>query len=377
MPFSDPEDPKEKWRRFLAFLWYVIGTQHPFWMAKDRVARENEKRIDGNLLLELFKPGIAWSYSHQVMGISAGTNFKNVEGPGLFFIEGPCRLFALADLRRQIRTAELDTTTRDGVPIRVIVFTEFKIDHEDWPKKGWKTEDGKQLAEEIKINPLLADILRIDRKNGNFPYSTARVKSVLSTEGINTTPPSGENDEAFFWDEWVLMQIQNAARQVVSQRDLDQMWKPVDNEPKTSALDEMAKKIEKLVEPLLRRVGIQLLGARIVDFSIDKSSPIAKRQIDSWKTLWSQKITAAMAEAEAVEKEEIEKAHAYAKSALLDAIADSIQKARLEHVDLPRHVIALYYIHAIEEYIQKRPDSSGNKDTKESIEALKQFLMSS
>jgi hypothetical protein len=348
IPVNDPDNKSERWNRFKVFLWYLVGAQYTFWVPKDSVSRQIEKRINGASDMGVFEPGTVWSHSHQVMGISTGSEFINVEGPGVTFTKANHRPIALTDLRKQIRKAELDTTTKDGVPIEAIVFTSFKIDNEDWPKKGWKTKDRNQLAEDIKANPLLLEGIKIDRKIGVYPYSTARVKSVLSTVGINTTPPHDEEDVTVYWDEWVLMQIQNAARQVISQRNLDQMWKPIDSTPGASALDEMADQIVEIVNQPLRRVGIHLFGARIVDFSIKKDSPIAKRQIDSWKSLWSQKIAATEAEAEAVDKEEIEKAHAYAKSAILGAIADSIQKAGKENKNLPRHVIAVYFIHAIE-----------------------------
>jgi hypothetical protein len=376
IPVSDPENSRERWSRFKALLWYFVGTQYPFWVATGNVSRDIENRIKGANSDRSYEPGTVWSYSHQVVGISTGVQFINVEGPGIVFTKSGQLPIALIDLRNQIRTAELDATTKDGVPIQVIINTSFKIDNEDWPKKGWKSEDRRQLSKDKETNPLVKEGLRIDRKIGAYPYSTARVKTVLSTTGINTTPPPEEKNVNVYWDEWALMQIQNAARQVISQRNLDQMWKPIGDDPAASALDEMATSILELIRQPLRRAGVQINETRIIDFSIDQNSPIAQRQINSWKSLWSQKITATLAEAEAIDKEEIEKAHAYAKSTILGGIAESIQKAHQENVDLPRHVIALYYIHAIEEYIRKQPETITDKEAKERIEAIKQSLLS-
>jgi hypothetical protein len=146
IPVSSPEDSAERWPRFKALLWYLLGTQYPFWVPKDSVSREIEKRINGNLSADGYEPGIVWSHSHQVMGISAGIHFVSVDGPGVVFTKKGHRPIALTDLRTQIREAELDTTTKDGVPIQVTINTSFKIDDEDWPKKSWTIEDRKLLG---------------------------------------------------------------------------------------------------------------------------------------------------------------------------------------------------------------------------------------
>jgi hypothetical protein len=177
------------------------------------------------------------------------------------------------------------------------------------------------------------------------------------------------------WDDWALKQVENAARQVLSQRTMDELWHPVENDAGKSALDEIAVQVRKIAEPGLRKTGINLIACRVVNFKLPENSPIRRQQIDSWKTLWDQRITAAQSDAAAIRAEEIEKAHAYAKSEMLDAIADSIEKARALHPDLPRHVIALYYIHAIEEIVRKQPEASSKKEDKERLEMVKSILL--
>lgn len=373
IPSSDPDSREEHWRKFRVLLFYVLGIQYPYWVVKTSAGREIEKRYDGDFFSGIAEPGTAWSRSHQVLGISAGIEFDQIEGPGVVFMKTYNRPVAVVDLRTQIRTSEVDATTKDGVSIKVVVFTSFAMDREDWPKKGWKPDEIKRLSIDMRVNPYLEDGLRIDRKIGSFHYSTARVKAALSTAGIHSAYRVQDGD-TIHWDQWALAQVENAARQVVSQRNLNELWHPVKNGPGVSALDEMAIPIREIVEPRLRQAGINLFGARIVNFAIGKDSTIRKQQIETWKALWTQKIKALESEAEAIFKEEIEKAHAYAKSAILDAIADGIEKARQEHPDLPRHVIAVYYIHAIEEYIQRRPEAE-TPGAKERIETIKNFLL--
>lgn len=371
LPSGNPDDPLEQRQKFKALLFYILGIQYPYWAVKTSAGREIEKRYDGDYFTGPVEPGVVWSRSHQVVGISAGIEFDRVEGPGVVFTNTYNRPVAVMDLRTQIRTSEVDTTTKDGVSVRVVVFTSFALDKDDWPKKGWKIDEIKRLSKDMRVNPYLEDGLRIDRQVGSFPYSTARVKAALSMAGIRSAYHTEASN--IYWDEWVVAQVENAARQVVSQRTLNALWHPDKNGPAVSALDEMADPIREIVEPRLRQAGINLFGARIVNFVIEADSAIRKQQIESWKAIWTQKVKALESEAQAIYKEEIEKAHAFAKSAILDAIADGIEKARQKHPDLPRHVIAVYYIHAIEEYIQKRPEA-GSPEAKEHIEMVKNFL---
>jgi hypothetical protein len=374
LPASDPSDPGERWPKFRALLFYFLGLQFPVWVARDSVAREFDKRIPGSASSRDYQPGIIWTYSHQVAGISTGSTFDQVEGPGIIFTKAHRQPVALVDLRTQARSSTIDATTRDGITFQAVLFTSFAIDPEDWPKKSWKKNDIMRMREDLRKNPALAKGIKVDRRIGNFWYSTARVKSVLSTVGYDPHPRDPEASPIVYWDDWTVRQVENAARQILSQRAVDELWRPVDNQAGTSALDEIAEKVRSIVEPELRRVGITLVTCRVINFTIPEKSPVREQQIASWKTIWDQRISAVLSDAAAVRQDEIEKAHAYAKSEVLDAIADSIEKARAESPDLPRHVIALYYINALEEIVRKQPESATQED-RERVEIWKQLLL--
>jgi hypothetical protein len=374
LPARHPENRDERWLKFRALLAYLLSFQFPVWVAVASASREFEERIKGNNFSGAIEPGIVWTHAHQVAGISAGIEFMQVEGPGLIFTKIYGRPIALVDLRTQIRTTEFDAITKDGIAIKAVLFTAFVIDFEDWPKSNWDDDQIKKMREDIIQNPYLRKGIKVDQKVGSYWYSTARVKSVLSMAGINTTPKDGDTGPVVYWDEWVLKQIENVARQVLSQRTIDELWRPLKNDADTSALDEIAGEIRKIVEPPLRRGGIHLYGCRVVNFNLPEDSPIRKQQIESWETLWNQRITKTKSEAAAIRKEEIEKAHAHAKSEILAAIAESIEKARALHHDLPRHVIALYYIHAIEEVMQKQAEPP-SPEAKERLDTIKSYLL--
>lgn len=374
LPSNNPEDRRESIQKFRMLLFYVLGMQYPYWAVKGRATHEVEKRIDGDFFVSWAKPGAIWTYSHQVVGVSAGIYFDNIEGPGIVFTDTYQRPIAVVDLRTQLRTAEVEAVTRDGVPIRAVVFASFALDRENWPKKNWRSEDLRRLSEDVKANPHLAQGLEIDRPIGSYPYSTGRVRAALSMTSIHSSYEE-RGDKIIHWDEWVVAQIKNAARRVISQRTLNELWHPQQNRPGWGALDEMANEIRTIVEPQLRRAGIVLFGGRIVNYVLSADSQIAKQQIESWKTIWTQKIKALEAEAQAIYQEQIEKAHAYAKSTFLETVATAIQRARTEHPDLPRHVIATYFIHAIEEYLQTGPTDS--TQAKQHLETIRNIIFSS
>src|SRR5215203_4070134 len=102
-PTSNPEDKLESRKKTKAFFMYLLGIQHPIWMAKAKTGREFEKQLDGNSRSEMGKPGIIWTWSHQVAGISKGIGFQRVAGPGLIFTDPFEAPVALVDLRMQSR----------------------------------------------------------------------------------------------------------------------------------------------------------------------------------------------------------------------------------------------------------------------------------
>lgn len=348
LPASDPEDPAERRQKTMALLMYMIGMQYPFWLAGKKAAREFEKRIDGNTSNDYGRPGLAWTWPHQVLGLSRGIEFIKVCGPGTVFTGQYETPVALVDLRRQFRTSVVEAITKDGLNVPAKVFMAFAIDHEKWPREEWSR------AFSARIRHTFATGLEPDHTAGSYPYSSSRVRSALTTAGLNTSPQDGEKQE-FHWDEWVVKQIEHATRQVLSERSLDELWCPRNDGQGVSAQDEMAVDISRLVAPQLTAVGVNLLAARIINFEFEENSQVARQNIKTWSAYWEQQVIEAQADAEAIYREEIEKAHAFSKSVLLDAIAEGMNAARNKRADLPRHVIAQYYVHALEEYIKRQP----------------------
>jgi len=367
IPASNPEDKKERWQKTSALLAYILGVQYPFWRATKKAGRELDMLVPGNSYNDFGKPGIAWTWSHQVVGLSTGIEFNRVGCPGTTFTQPYEFPVALVDLRTQLRVSIVDAVTKDGMKVPAVVFMAFAIDREKWPQKEWSR------AYSARIKYLFGNGMELDHAELSYPYSSGRVRSVLSTAGINTSLQENERPD-FYWDEWVVKQVEHATRQVLSNRSLDELWRPINDGLGVSALDEMAKTLKALLVPCLTEIGVNLFTARIVNYGFEEDSQVARQNIKTWSTYWEQQVIEAQADAEAIYREEIEKAHAFSKSILLDAIAESIEAARNIHEDLPRHVIAQYYVHALEEYIKKQPGLD-DAEAKKRVDGLKDFLL--
>jgi hypothetical protein len=367
LPSANPEDKREQRSKTRAFLMYLLGMQYPFWVAGKKASREFDERIRGNPTNDIGQPGVVWTWPHQVVGLSRGIQFNKVDGPGTVYTKMYESPVALIDLRTHLRTTIVDAISLDGLHVPVVVFMAFAIDRDKWPKEGWSK------AQYSRMKYLFNGDARLDHLEGSYPYSSNRVRAAISKIGVNTCNQEGERPE-FCWDEWVIKQVEQATREVVAKRNLDELWRPINDGPAVSALDEMATDLREHVAPALAEIGVQLFGARIVNYKFEEESPVTKQNIKTWSTFWEQQITEAHADAEAIYREEIERAHAFSKSVLLDAIAESINAARTINPALPRHVIAQYYVHALEEYIKTQPGIN-IAESKKRVEDLKGLLL--
>ena len=364
LPASDPEDKVETWKKTRVFLVYLLGVQHTFWLAA-KTERKWDVKLDGSSN-QIGKPGIIWTWSHQAAGISRGAGANRIAGPGLIFTEPYEAPIAVVDLRMQSRVCHVDTVTKDGLKVSTIVFTAFTIDKRDSPLIS-HTSSKRRLGNAGSIN--------IDRMDGSFPYSSGRVLKALSTVGI-TKPRQDqiEDKQELLWDEWVVKRVEHVTQQAVAERSLDELWRPKNDDRGTSALNEIAAHLQDLLAPELTEVGINLITVRIVNYEIPKDDPIVQQNLNTWRSYWERKIAEANADIEMIYRDEIEKAHAYSKSLLLSAVADSIQRAHNIDAALPRHVIAQYFIHALDEYIKGQPGLNVD-ESKERLKAVKEILM--
>ena len=370
IPASNPDDKKEKQKRFRAFLSYSWGIQLPFWKTSSNTTNDVEKRIDGAPSFKKFS-GLIWTNSHQVIGIAEGPKFS-VGGPGLLFVSKSQQPFEVVDLRNQTRSSTIKAISRDGISFEANVTITFVVDHEAW------TRD--QHQELRRANTLLRDAREPDKNlGGTFPYSQARVKAVLSYRSKKTTSDGEETER---WDDHVLSMAEEAAREVLAERSIEDLWKARENE-NSSAAEEIASEMNSLINLPLSRNGIHLISAKAANFSFKDGSinkkeedEVSKQQLATWSVEWERQRAITLANGEAESERFQQEARAYAHSILLTAIAEGLQQARAINSNLPRYVIAMRFIGALEKMIEQQPETDENLEARANIRNTKAHFLS-
>lgn len=370
LPASNPEDRAEKKKKFFVLASYTWGTQSPMMVVDDHAWKKYDPRIPGDitwefsefplpLLNKLQRPGLIWTKSHQVATISGGTKFKRVDGPGVAFTGKLERLDQVFDLRIQLRTKEIEVVSKDGIRFTARYFTAFRIDKEDW---------SKELYDKIRpLNPLLRGADKLSYAKGSFHFSHARIQATLGTTGTKVT----EGTPLILWDQWVMNVIEDQTRKIISQKNLDEMWRPANDYKFANAMDVIANEIKGNSEMLLRAAGILLVVARVVNFKFpftdEQGDEIAKQQISTWGSEWERKRHGILAKAEAESERAQQEARAYAESLLLNSIAEGLQKTHEINPELPRHVIAMRFLSSLQDYVHKEA-SEDEEDEEEGME---------
>lgn len=371
LPANDPEDRAEKKKKFFALASYTWGTQSPMVIVDNHAWKKYKPRIPGNITWEfsefpipflnkLQRPGLIWTKSHQVAAVSGGTKFKRVDGPGLVFPGKLERLDQVFDLRIQLRTREIEVVSKDGIRFIARYFTAFRIDNEDWDKERY---------DKIRrLNPLWRGADRLSYTKGSFPFSHARVQVALST----TSTKVSEGTPLILWDQWVMNVIEDQARKVISQKNLDEMWRPANDYKFANAMDVIADELKANSELPLRAAGILLLASRVVNFQFpftdEHGDEIAKQQINTWGSEWERKRQGILAEAEAEAERAQQEARAYAESLLLNSIAEGLQKTHEINPELPRHVIAMRFLSSLQDNVHKETLDEDEEDEEEKVD---------
>jgi regulator of protease activity HflC (stomatin/prohibitin superfamily) len=356
LPASNPEDRTEKKKKFFVLASYTWGTQSPITVVNDHAWKKYDARIPGKitwefaefpipLLNKLQRPGLIWTKSHQVATISGGTKFKRVDGPGVAFPGKLERLDQVFDLRIQLRTREIEVVSKDGIRFIARYFTAFRIDNTEWNKETYDTLR--------RANPQLRGADKLSHTEGSFPFSHARVQATL---GVTSTKV-GEGTPLLLWDQWVMNVIEDQTRKIISQKNLDEMWRPANDYKFANAMDVIANELKTNSELTLRAAGILLVAARVVNFKFlfteEQGDEIAKQQIHTWGSEWERKRHNILAEAEAESERAQQEARAYAESLLLNSIAEGLQKTHEINPELPRHVIAMRFLSSLQDYVHK------------------------
>jgi regulator of protease activity HflC (stomatin/prohibitin superfamily) len=164
---------------------------------------------------------------------------------------------------------------------------------------------------------------------------------------------------------------EQAAREVLAERSIEDLWKARKNE-NSGAAEEITREMKSLIKDSLHIHGIELVTAKATKFlfkngNLDEKveDEVSEQQLATWSVEWERQRSMTLADGQAESERLQQEARAYAHSVLLTAIAEGLQQARAIHQNLPRYVIAMRFIGALEEVIEQQPET----DEKEILEA--------
>jgi hypothetical protein len=371
VPFSDPDNLKEWWQRFSLFVWYHWGVQYPISVVPDSLGRKTTERIPGNPF-GYFAPGLVWARSHQAVGLTTGLSYSGIRRSGTVFTRPYERPFTVVDLRTQLRTSAIEVVSSDGIPYHAVIFAAFSVDREKWNPSLYH-----RLLHE---NPILKDAREPDCSKGTYVFSSARMLALFGTEAVASSSDASEV-KTVDWDQRVLYQLEEATREILSQRRLDELWQPRRERPGINAMDDIASAIKEKCSLALRQQGVQLYSCRIVNFEFrtkeaenEKADEIKQKQIHAWSADWQREAEQTRADGKADADLLKQEARAYAYTNLLTAVAEGLQETRHMNPDLPRYVIAVQFISALERFIEDQPEGQELSDMRASLADVKKMI---
>lgn len=369
LPASNPESKAERWKRFMILVSYTWGIQSPIIVVNDHAWKAPETRIPGDFTWDFsdfpipiieklnWRPGLIWTKAYQAVAISGGTKFKRVDGPGVVFtgkLERPEQIF---DLRLQLRTNEIDVVSKDGVSFKARVITAFRMDPDIWEPETYD-----------KLRPMNSILRGADKPShtkGSFPYSNLRVQAALGS----TSTKAAEGNPIIYWDQWALRVVEDQARKVISQKNLDELWRPADDKKFANALEKIASEIKENSFLIFRAKGILLLGARVVNFSFPsdntQTDEISQQQLATWGSKWERKYAEILEKARAESEHLQQEARVYAESVLLNSVAEGLQKIHDLDENLPRYVIAMRFLSSLQDYVHQQPAEKSMRELEE------------
>jgi len=392
VPVSDPDNWQEWWKRFLILLWYHWGVQYPIWMVTDSTGQNVELRIPGDSF-GWFQPGMVWARSHQVVSLTTGMTFSGIRELGTIFTQAFERPYKIVDLRTQLRTSWIEVISSDGILYDALLFTSFAVDKEKWDRS---------LYHRLYLeNQLFKDGKEPDYKKGSYHFSRPRMRVLLSTIGVSSPSDDAAESKTAGWDQRALYEIEKAAREVLSQRRLDELWQPKDDYEGANAIDEIASDIRDRCSFQLKQRGIHLYVCRIINLKFSKETQeqederitsdadtrhsklteqndaeneVEQKQIVAWGAEWQREAEQTRAQGKAEADILMQEARAYAYTNMLTAIAEGLQEARLLHPHLPRYVIAVRFISALEKLTKEQPEIDSIEEARASINHVKKMI---
>jgi len=307
---TNPKERKEAGRTLRAYMW---GLNYPFYREEDGELR---KLVDGSVGLRQGGPGFVMASSHYAIPITVGTRDTRVEGQGLVFTERKERPRSLVDLWLQVRAKEVHALTRDGIPVKVTMYSIFQID-----RRGAKGE-------------------------GLYPFKPQAVFAAVHAQGVGPEQEDEEREE-IGWDQVVVDRAADLLRSAIAGMPLDRLLEGESGDgslPRKALRAKVTQELAQAMEPL----GVHVLAVSLGNIE-GEDEEVSRQMVEIWRAHWERRRVEREAQGEAEAIRLIEEARADAQRQMIVAITEAFQQLADTQTPIPAHVIALRLIDALEE----------------------------
>jgi regulator of protease activity HflC (stomatin/prohibitin superfamily) len=325
-----PQEGIRDWRQkaFRSLLTFTLGTNYPYYVIEDWKKEPLEPRVEGNISGQFFAgPGIVLTSCDHLVTIYSGIKFREVKTPGLAFTGTHDRVYAVVDLRPQLRAFNVKAETKDGIPVTVFTFVPFRIDTgERQPKLG-----------------------------ASYPFAKRAVFRAVYEQPIehrwwhDDQKRAVEELDKVHWDDLVPIIAPPIVKSVIVEYTCDELCAPGD--PRVEIRQKILKRLKEALEPL----GTQMLGGGIsnilpADEDEDGESKVINQRIENWKADWKRKIEIELGKGEAEVTRQLESVRTQAQIKVMRDVARILADEAM-----PEQVMALRLIEAMEEMTSEKP----------------------
>lgn len=287
----------EQVKAFRCLLTYLLGTNWPFYFVKDGKV---ETRVNGNPFRQFFAgPGFVYCEPDQAAYVTDSVKLTRVCGPGLTFTGLYDQEVVPLDLRPQLRAFYVEALTRDGIRIRVLVFTPFRL---------YSPERNPRLP-------------------GSFPFSPRSAQQIAQHELTERMRDKTAGSEKHTWNGTLVPVLTRPiVRDIISRYTVDELCSPLDpdRDPRVEIVREMRRRLRRV----LAGYGIELIGGGISNL-VPLDDTVNQRRLDNWKTKWEHQILLAMSEGRSERARHIEKARAQAELQILHRLGQAAREGDL------------------------------------------------
>lgn len=305
----------ERSRAFRCLVTFTMGTNYPYYFV-NKTTNQPEKRVDGAPFLAFFAgPGFIYTGCEHAAYITNGIKANRVVGPGLNFT-GQYELEPrIIDLKPQLRAFPVEALTRDGIPIKVVTFTPFRID-----------TGGKIVA-----------------LGESFPFRPEAIHHALAGELVERKPDKHDeaNGRKYTWDggpyDGLVPAIATRIVQdIISRYTVDELAAPFN--PEKDPRVEIAAEVRERVKEAIRPYGLELIGGGISNL-IPQDEAVVQRRLDNWQTGWQQKTLARLSQGETEFMRQVQTARADAEAQVFARLSREIHQSGLSGAALASRFI--------------------------------------